>query len=972
MKKVITSLLFLLFMQLVYAQDCSPNAGGPEITLCSPQTEFTLNGNSGDGINPMWTQTAGGTLFIDDPSSPITTVRLNSSGNNDPIPAGDYEFTLTVTCPDGSSNSSVVKVTVLEELPDPDILPHPDNSPSHQVTHCYMVCDQASFMGNPAPGNDHNYMWQVKQLNGNPYPNAHWDVNTDGELEVTNIIGICAAKIEYTICHNELDNCCKTTTLQLCLPDYPNGEEYDLIVPGSSNNVVCSDDFRLEISGVQPCGDHNWSLVSKPSTSSEVSILTPWNPKTFVTVCGTGVYTFQHEFTPADDCPGGMPVIKTIDVLVLPLSIGSGIFANYIFCEEDIEPGQYEICMDLSGISTYSDCDENDCRLDDILEGFTFDWSLNPGSTPEEELDISPIDQMCTNITWDDPNSGQDHLFSLYAYARPQFNLDVLNECFEDFDVSGVCNQEFQFHFHKANPLITHDIDTCAVLPIDICGRHFVEGFLRNLHNLRLIERPNGVPVDETLLFGCIEDIDQVGTYKVEVTFTESGLDPETSLPIECVKIDTVSITVYAEVNVNAGADEVILCSDCAELNGSQPIDIQGNPLNAITSWTCISSNCQGVNIIDPSAQQTIACGLLEGEEYIFRYQAIGCDSSYDDVVKIVDTCEYICDPVLINLQAEISHFDSDPNFDYYEVTGSFYVPEGFEYCDFNEPIKFDPNSTIMQWAPGNPTYSTFVQDGIVTFEGYSQIPSGAGTGEACLILALCDENGDSCIVEVCVEYEVCPQFCTMLPYFTYESNTSDLLVLNVDIYLPYSVQQSCQESQAIVALKYYCGNESSYSFINLYPYDQNPKIFYLPPANSGPLQAQFTINPNNMPPCFFIEVIVPGCDNYSCCNLFCMSEIPVYPYGSGVTSNIEIGKEAGLIEITPNPGNGMVEVVLPHSASGAKSMSIYNASGQLIEMIEINTDDIRIDVSKWESGAYFFYSKDQNGQYHSAKFIRN
>jgi len=124
--------IFLLLISLgANGQDCSLNAGVPEI-ICENNYEFTLSGSiSGAFQNgAIWTQIAGGLVIINDPSDLNTRITGMTGGES-------YVFRLSATCNDGGFQFQDVEITVnaiTTASTGPDIFSCPDSSSTLQIT----------------------------------------------------------------------------------------------------------------------------------------------------------------------------------------------------------------------------------------------------------------------------------------------------------------------------------------------------------------------------------------------------------------------------------------------------------------------------------------------------------------------------------------------------------------------------------------------------------------------------------------------------------------------------------------------------------------------------------------------------------------------------------------------------------------------------------------------------------------------
>ncbi|MDC6366114.1 MULTISPECIES: gliding motility-associated C-terminal domain-containing protein [Flavobacteriaceae] len=112
-KKGIATFLFLMlfcWVQWGYAQDCSIGTGTPE-TICDNLGTFNLAGTSSGSflVNPSWSQIAGPTVTITDPTDLATSITGFVGGNT-------YTFRLSATCADTTPVFEDVDITVEPEV----------------------------------------------------------------------------------------------------------------------------------------------------------------------------------------------------------------------------------------------------------------------------------------------------------------------------------------------------------------------------------------------------------------------------------------------------------------------------------------------------------------------------------------------------------------------------------------------------------------------------------------------------------------------------------------------------------------------------------------------------------------------------------------------------------------------------------------------------------------------------------------
>jgi len=974
MKNSPFSYLFLFFLLSLFqsstlSAQCSADAGADRV-LCSPVDFFPLLGVEIPGQTVIgWTQVSpvNPILTINDPSTFTPTVYNNVAS----IPSGDYIFELCVACDLTTTSCDRVKITILPEITSPQI--SSENNIYDPARGCFMLCEEELFSGTaPLAGTEFS-TWSITYPPfGNTYPADHYDV-LGNDIRVKNKTGLCSAILRYDICLLEFPQCCKTEEVILCLPDTPDPDpdnNYHIYTP---SNPVCSDNFTLRLRGDKPkcLGTHSWQVVSQPANSDPVLFGPPDEDETLVVVCGTGVYTLSHTWTPSGICPGS-PVVKEISVLVLPLGTGNSTKVDFIFCDNEIPASTYEFCFDEEpDLTKYSHCEGEDCGLEDIVDYFSYGWSILGNNNG---VQIHPDWQRCANLSiLADPYIGKGLMFTLEGIQTPVFNEDIIQACFGDhFELDGICFSSSQYRFIANCPLIIESPDTLCNTPF-FRGQDYVsfDPDLYEFYSIRNIERPNGNPHNFFKSLFAPWDLSEPGTYKYEIKFELSGLDPATMQPITCTQTEILTIEYRVSALISAGADEVLDCASfCAQLNGSPPVDNSGNPLNLPTVWTYLG-NDNNVQIIDPNAHQTEVCGLAPDNSYTFRYTVQGCEEGYDEVIKVVEPCDS-CDQAIIDFNAEIVHQNSDPIFDYYTVSGSFFVPTGYEYCSPVCPVEFAA-PTDLTWFQ-KPVFDA--PPGFINFTGIAYQLAGIGTGTATLVLELCNTTDSSvCRVEVDVEYEVCPQSCTVIP--SIESGPSDVSsILNLSVYLPYGISQDCQLTQGSIGLKYACGPTGSQYYLKL-QHDQNPQSFTVPPANSGPVIISFTVSPNELPPCFYVEVNIPACD-FQCCQLVCLNEFPYYSQGSGNkklqpdTEYEAIDPEPKGILIYPNPGISLIDIQLPSKDEGAQSLVVYAANGQRLRALPLAKKSYQLDISQWQSGLYLFVLTQKDGTKITQYFVKN
>ena len=72
---------------------------------------------------------------------------------------------------------------------------------------------------------------------------------------------------------------------------------------------------------------------------------------------------------------------------------------------------------------------------------------------------------------------------------------------------------------------------------------------------------------------------------------------------------------------------------------------------------------------------------------------------------------------------------------------------------------------------------------------------------------------------------------------------------------------------------------------------------------------------------------------------------------------------------IYPNPANDFVKVSIVNSQQS--TVRIYNTLGMLIEEIEMTSNEIEINISRYTQGIYFFNVETENGNV-TKKVVKN
>ncbi len=688
-------LLFcLLSMQHANAQNCSVNAGINE-TICENNAAYTLSGNAAGLIQngPTWSQVAGPSVIIDDPSDPATGITGMLGGNI-------YVFRLTAECTDGSTQFQDVSITV-----EPITLADAGSN----LESCPDSSGSLIINGNSPVNAGETGTWTVEGGNG-----AGVTINFPNSPSST--ISLAEGNAG-------------TSTLRWTIrgPDYAPGEfcesfsEITVTNYGGEMPVEAGPDQTLDncytvsqsttlngsfggnnINGQQG----TWSFVSGPSTPN---IASPNNNQTGVSSLIEGVYVFRWLVNG--------PCVSGSDTVTITVE---------------------EATQDISNADAGSDirfCDPS-------ITSATLQGSV-PQFTGEEVLWEQIGGPAATILS---PTNSTTQISGLNGSSTYTFQYTI------DNSVTGCDDSDVIRIRYSTNPILISAnsgndlLAACGVTNVNVPVSSSGAG---GSNSYSIVSGPSGSTVVNSNSFQNFSgssvniNFDVEGTYRVLFRRSVNG-----SVQTGCdVSTDAINITVsLTPTNANAGTGQNLTCDITST-------SVTGNP---ITTGSSLWSQIEGPNtatIADPFAQSTGISGLVPGT-YIFRYAVTGgnnCTPPAESDVQIVVSSSA---PIVADAGADasicfgspISLAGNDPPTT--NLVGTWTVenaPVGatIVFADANDPNTLvsgldDPSETYeFRWTIENPSDNTCPPPGtdtVVITTNATQGPSLADAGsDQCL-----------------------------------------------------------------------------------------------------------------------------------------------------------------------------------------------------------------------------------------------
>ncbi|MGV6830371.1 MAG: PKD domain-containing protein, partial [bacterium] len=578
---------FLITVNLASSQSCTVNAG-LDMTICENET-LQLDGNTPDtyAVGPTWTQIAGPSVIISDPTIPNPTITGYTGGNT-------YVFQLAAECFNGETPSQTVAVVVepiTQAVAGPDLESCPDSSGSLVIS------------GNAPQNPGETGQWVIFGSN-----NAGVSIGDDTQATTTiSLPGGTAGSttLRWVITGQEyaIGEFCETFD-ELVITNYGG---VDIIDAGPdqllSNCYTVSQSTNLAgsfagngINGQQG----TWTFVSGPTNPT---IADPNNNSTQVSDLFEGVYEFRWDVS--GSCVSGSDTV-TITVPPPTQEVSTATVQNnpIRFCDLSITEA--------------------------TLEGA-------PGNFTNETVLWEQIQGPAATIV--DPTSSTTQVTGLIAPNTYQFRYTI-----ENID-SGCTSTMTVFIRYNSDPVSIlvnngNDIEgTCGQTSIDV--PYVYTGGNRTEYSII------GGPAESSLTFpttyqnlgnggspnsATINDFDVAGTYTVNFRRRSNG-----NLLEGCDQANS-SINIFISTPVsgaNAGAPQQFICGQDSGLLAGSAI------LPGETSiWSLLDGpdGMDNSNILDRYEQTASVTGLLPGE-YTFSYTVFGgpdCDPSVSTTTVVV------------------------------------------------------------------------------------------------------------------------------------------------------------------------------------------------------------------------------------------------------------------------------------------------------------------------------------------------
>ncbi|TAI47214.1 PKD domain-containing protein [Flagellimonas allohymeniacidonis] len=673
-KSGILWLFFFAAIQCSYAQNCSVNAGIPEI-ICENVGTFNLSGSSAGLVQsgPIWSQVGGPSVIITDPSDVTTSITGLVGGNT-------YTFRLSAVCTDGSTQFQDVDITVQ---------PITVANAGNDIESCPDNTGAVSANANTPLNGGETGIWSIVGAN-----NAGVTINTPNDPNTTLTLAEANAGV---------------TTLQWTItgPDYAPGqfcESSDTITVtnyGGETAVDAGTDQNLDncytvtqatnLAGSFGGNNSNgqvgtWSFVSGPNSPTIADIN---DNNTNVSNLIEGTYVFR--WSVAGPCVNGADTV-TINVAPATQDISTASIQdnNIRFCD--------------SGITTVT--------LTGSLPQFTGEtvtWTQTSGPT--------------TGINILSPNSSTTQITGLDGSSTYEFTYTIQN-------TTTLCDDSATATIrYSTNPVSilanggSDLVATCGLTSVDIPFTTTGNG----TNTFSIISGPAGSTLVEPGTFTNTGssplniDFDVEGTYTVLFRRALGGtIQTGCSVATDAINV-TVSLTPTA---ANAGTNQTLACNVTST-------DITGNAVSIGSSlWSQISGPNQAT-VADPYAQTTNISNLVPGT-YIFQYAIAGGNACAPAAEATVEIAVSSNAPIATNAGTDqticfgaptVLDADAPPSSNLMGTWTVDTTPVGstIVFEDENDPKTLvsgldDPNETyVFRWTVENPADITCPAPGFDT-----------------------------------------------------------------------------------------------------------------------------------------------------------------------------------------------------------------------------------------------------------------
>ncbi len=636
---------FFVFLSTLSAtaQSCTINAGLDQ-TICANDV-MQLQGNSPDtyASGPTWTQTAGPSVIISDPTidDPIITGF---------IPGNTYEFQYAAECFNGDTPSQTVSITV-----DPitianagsDVASCPDSSGSIVIT------------GN-APGSGETGQWTVVGTNN---AGVNISIPTSASTPITlPETSAGTTTLRWTISSSGASSC--SSSDDITVTNY-GGELPVSAGPDQtlSNCYTVSQSTNLNGSfgGNNLNGQQGtWTFVSGPTAPT---IGNANNANTGVSGLFEGTYTFRWDVV--GPCASGSDTIT----ITVPAAT------------QDV---------------TNASIQDNNIRLCDAS---TTQVTL-VGSTPDFTNETVLWEQISgPSVTIESPTNSTTQITGLTNPNSYQFRYTITNNVTM---CTSVATARVRYNASAISIVVNSGNDitgTCAQTSFDVPFT-FTSG---NRTDFSIVSGP----ADSSITFPTpfqnagnsptrINVFDVSGTYRVNFRRSRTG-----DLQGCDEAYDAINITVSLNPSgSNAGSDQFFVCG---QINGN----LAGSPIQdgELSVWSQVSGP-NTATIADIYAQTTPVSNMIPGT-YVFRYTvSAGPDcvppATSDTTIEVSPTSNNPvnagADQTGICVGADVQ-LAADPGND--AQTGTWSGPPGITFSDIN-----DPNAIASGFNAPSTTYT--------------------------------------------------------------------------------------------------------------------------------------------------------------------------------------------------------------------------------------------------------------------------
>ncbi|WP_298505669.1 gliding motility-associated C-terminal domain-containing protein [uncultured Maribacter sp.] len=658
--KTILFLVILFFgsIQIASAQNCSVNAGIPE-NICENDS-YTLNGSSSGLVasGPIWSQIAGPSVIIQNPSDLNSTVIGMTGGNT-------YTFRLTATCTDTAT--PVTDDVVLTVLPitianaGTDVESCPDNSGSIVIA------------GNTPENSGEVGIWTIVGSN-----NAGVTINFPNNPSTTLTLNENSAgtsTLRWTITGTATGGVTCESLDEISVTNYGGVDPVDAGPDQNLDNcytVTQNTNLEGSFGGNGLNGQQGtWSFVSGPSTPT---IANPNNNQTGVSNLIEGTYVFR--WSVSGSCVSGSDTVNIIvDEATQDITQASIQGSNQVFCDAGITQTTL-----IGNVAEFT--------------GETVLWEQTGG--PTAGVTITNTTSSTSQVTGlSSPNS---YTFR-YTITNSTTNCDSSDSITVGYNPNPISI--------SASDIIAN----CDELRVDIPFTTTGGGS----NQYRILSGPTDSSFSFPTTFQSFNNssplsilFDEEGTYTVQLRRRQGG-----QVLTACQEAtEDINITISRSPSAaNAGTDQILGC-------GITSTSLAGSVVGVGTSiWSQVSGPTT-VTIANPYDRITPISGLIEGT-YIFRYYIPGgpnCPPAQDDVEVFVSATsngpsnagadQTVCFGTPVALEANIAPEGQQGTW--IQTSG----PDTVTFADANNPTTLvsgiDTASSVytFEWSIDNPTTS--------------------------------------------------------------------------------------------------------------------------------------------------------------------------------------------------------------------------------------------------------------------------